>query len=145
MSLFRFLLRNLLYHWRGNVPVMLGVLVGGTVLTGALLVGDSLRGSLRERTLRRLGWVDQAMVVPRFFRAAALADEIQMAAGGRVSPTLLLQGTAGGGEGADRHYLCGVNVLGVDASFFSPQSPPAGFGTTDESGRPRVWIWLISC
>src|SRR5215472_799526 len=98
MSLFRFLLRNLLFHWRGNVPVMLGVLVGGTVLTGALLVGDSLRGSLRDRTLRRLGWVDQAMVVPRFFREA-LASDMRPAAGGRISPALLLVGTAGGGEG----------------------------------------------
>ncbi len=139
MSLFRLLLRNLLYHWRGNVPVMLGVLVGGTVLTGALLVGDSLRGSLRDRTLRRLGWVDQAMVVPRFFRAV-LAEEVQQAAGGRVSPALMLVGTAGGGEGADRHYLRGVNVLGFDASFFAPEKPPAGFGTSAENGRPRAWI-----
>src|SRR5436305_6799694 len=100
MSLFRFLLRNLLYHWRGNVPVLLGVLVGGTVLTGALLVGDSLRGSLRDRTLRRLAWVDQALVAPRFFRAS-LAGSLEQATGGRVSPAIMLQATAGGGEGAE--------------------------------------------
>jgi ABC-type antimicrobial peptide transport system permease subunit len=139
MSLLRFLLRNLLYHWRGNVPVLLGVLVGSTVLTGALLVGDSLQGSLRERALRRLGWVDQALVAPRFFRAA-LASALEKDAGGRISPALLLQATAGGGTGADRLYLRGVTVLGVDASFFLPGQPPTGFGTTDDAGLPRVWI-----
>ena len=45
MSLARLMLRNLLFHWRGNSAVFLGVVVGAAVLTGALLVGDSLRGS----------------------------------------------------------------------------------------------------
>ena len=39
----------------GNLAVLLGVAVGTAVLTGALLVGDSLRGSLRDRALRQLG------------------------------------------------------------------------------------------
>jgi ABC-type lipoprotein release transport system permease subunit len=138
MSFFRLLLRNLLFHWRGNVPVLLGVLVGSAVLTGALLVGDSLRGSLRDRTLRRLGWVDQALVAPRFFRAA-LAQSLEQA-GGRLSPALMLQATAGGGAGADRRYVRGVNVLGVEASFFAPAGPPKEFGTTDPSGKPRVLV-----
>ena len=57
MTLGRLLLRNLLFHWRGNSAVVLGVAVGTAVLTGALLVGDSLRGSLRELTLRSSnGW-----------------------------------------------------------------------------------------
>ena len=71
MTPFRLLLRNLLYHWRGNLAVFLGVVVGAAVLTGALLVGDSLRGSLRDLTLERLGWVDDALVGGRFFREKA--------------------------------------------------------------------------
>jgi ABC-type lipoprotein release transport system permease subunit len=140
MSTFRLVLRNLLYHWRGNVPVLLGVLVGSTVLTGALLVGDSLRGSLRERTLRRLGpRVDQALVAPRFFRAA-LAESLQKETGGQVHPALILQATAGAGEGANRHYLRGATVLGVDPSFFAPGRPPDDFATTDPSGLPGVLV-----
>lgn len=46
MTFGRLLLRNLRFHWRGNLAVLLGVAVGTAVLTGALLVGDSLRGSL---------------------------------------------------------------------------------------------------
>ncbi len=49
MTLKRLRLRNLLYHGRGNLAVFLGVVVGTAVLTGALLVGDSLRGSLPRK------------------------------------------------------------------------------------------------
>src|SRR3712207_6619187 len=88
MTFGRLLLRNLLYHWRGNLAVVLGVAVGTAVLTGALLVGDSLRGSLRDLALRQLEWVDHALVAGRFFRED-LAKEIQAE---RVAPALMLQG-----------------------------------------------------
>ena len=58
MTLAALVLRNLLYHLRGNIAVFVGVALGSAVLTGALLVGDSLRGSLRELTLDQLGWID---------------------------------------------------------------------------------------
>src|SRR5882757_10016394 len=67
--------RNLLYQWRGNLAVFLGIALGSAVLTGALLVGDSLRGSLKALTLDQLGWVEQAMLPNRFFRDK-LASEI---------------------------------------------------------------------
>ena len=53
MTLRQFLFRSLTFHRRGNLAVLLGVAVGAAVITGALLVGDSLRGSLRDRELRR--------------------------------------------------------------------------------------------
>ena len=96
MTPFRLLLRNLLYHWRGNLAVFLGVVVGTAVLTGALLVGDSLRGSLRDLTLRRLGWVDEALVGGRFFREEAGR---RTAGAGVISPAVLVRGTASVGRG----------------------------------------------
>jgi len=45
------------------------------VLTGALVVGDSMRSSLRRLTLERLGRIDELLVADRFFRAE-LADEL---------------------------------------------------------------------
>jgi ABC-type lipoprotein release transport system permease subunit len=95
MTLSRLLLQNLFYHWRGNLAVLLGVAVGTAVLTGALLVGDSLRGSLRDRTLEQLGWVDHALVGGRFIREE-LADQLNAE---RASPAILLQGSASVGSG----------------------------------------------
>jgi putative ABC transport system permease protein len=123
MTLKRLRLRNLLFHWRGNTAVFLGVVVGSAVLTGALLVGDSLRGSLRQRAVRQLGWVEQALIAPRFFRQGLAGDVAMSGAAERVCPALVLQGTivvrGKGGEGAIRRQLRGVTVLGVDAAFWS--------------------------
>ena len=63
------MLRGLIHHWRLNVAVALAAAVATAVLTGALMVGDSVRGSLRDLTLQRLGRVDEALVRDRFFDA----------------------------------------------------------------------------
>ena len=44
------------------------------VLTGALLVGDSVRGSLRSLSLDRLGKIDSLMIANRFFRTDLATD-----------------------------------------------------------------------
>ena len=124
MTLGRLLLRNVVFHWRGNLAVFLGVAVGATVLTGALFVGDSLRGSLREHSLRQLGWVDQALIANRFFR-----DGLDREIGGPPSaPVILLQGTvrkAGGPEPAGPRRSVKATVLGVGERFWGA-TPPVG-------------------
>src|SRR6516162_8158260 len=90
MTFGRLLRRNIFYHWRGNLAILLGVAVGTAVLTGALLVGDSLRGSLRALAQDQLGWVDHALVAGRFFRQD-LASELQA---DQFAPAIFLQGAA---------------------------------------------------
>ena len=74
MSPGAYLRRTLVHHWRTNLAVLLGVAAGTAVLTGALLVGDSVRGSLRQMTLDRLGRVDHVLSGPRFVRQHLVAD-----------------------------------------------------------------------
>jgi ABC-type antimicrobial peptide transport system permease subunit len=59
-------IRSLWYDRWINAAVMLGVLCTTAVLTGALLVGDSMRGSLKALTLDRLGNVDTILIAPAF-------------------------------------------------------------------------------
>jgi len=120
--------RNLAYHARGNFAVLLGVTVGSAVLTGALLVGDSLRGSLRERVERQLGGIDAAAFLPR----PIPADRIE-GLPGQVVPVLFLSGSLQGpGEPATAPYLGRVTVLGVDERF-----KPAGVSGIDWTGTER--------
>jgi ABC-type antimicrobial peptide transport system permease subunit len=63
----KLLIQTLLYHWRSHVAVLLCVAVGTSVLCGALLVGDSMRGSLRDITLDRLGGIDFGVSSDRLF------------------------------------------------------------------------------
>ncbi|HEV3079679.1 MAG TPA: FtsX-like permease family protein, partial [Gemmataceae bacterium] len=120
----RLLVRNLFYHWRGNGAVLLGVAVGTAVLTGALLVGDSLRGSLRDLALEQLGWVEYSLVGGRFIRKE-LASQLGAQ---EIAPVILLQGAASAtsGEATSSQVVrrAGhVNILGVDDRFWLDGSP----------------------
>jgi putative ABC transport system permease protein len=113
LTLPKLVARNLAYHWRGNLAVLLGVAVGSAVLTGALLVGDSLRGSLRARVERQLGGLDAVAILPRPLRAS-LADDLP----GKTAPVLLLPASLqASGDPANAPFLGRVTVLGVDRRF----------------------------
>lgn len=74
MSSWQFVLRGLAHHWRINLAVALGVAATTAVLVGALLVGDSVRGSLRSLTLDRLGKIDALLIAEHYFREQIVAD-----------------------------------------------------------------------
>jgi putative ABC transport system permease protein len=107
-------LRDLTGFWRLHLAVLLGAAVTATVLTGSLLVGDSMRESLRRLWLERLGDVELAMVAPRFFHAT-LADELERrlahagtgAAGGAGG-----RRPAAAAGGADRVTDAGIGMAG---------------------------------
>ncbi|HVK15195.1 MAG TPA: ABC transporter permease, partial [Gemmataceae bacterium] len=117
MTRTRLVAHSLLYHGRGHLAVALGAAVGAAVLAGALLVGDSLRGSLRARTERQLNGIEHALVADRFFREE-LAEELP----GRVQPVVLLQGTVRAGD----RRVGKVTVFGVDERFGLGDLTPTG-------------------
>src|SRR5437762_1779261 len=53
--------RSLRFHWRAHLGVVLGAAVGSAALIGALVVGDSVKQSLYDRAIARLGWIDVAL------------------------------------------------------------------------------------
>ncbi|MFO1003127.1 MAG: ABC transporter permease [Planctomycetaceae bacterium] len=73
--MFRFILSSIFYYRRSHLVVMLAVAVSTAVIGGALIVGDSVRASLRQMTLSRLGGITHVLHSPRFVREK-LADEI---------------------------------------------------------------------
>src|SRR5436190_7425144 len=113
-------LRGLTYYWRTNVAVVAGVATAVAVLAGALLVGDSVRGSLRDLVLQRLGRTDRVIVSSGFFREV-LADDLQAdetfkSSFAAIAPIIVVQGLAsdqGNGRRASR-----VLVYGVDERFW---------------------------
>lgn len=113
--------RNLAYYWRTNLAVVCGVAVAVAVLAGALLVGDSVRASLSDLFLERLGATEQVVTSAGFFREP-LAQEIQQderfAAGGfkDACPLVVLNGTIT--HEASRRWATGVQVYGVDERFW---------------------------
>lgn len=95
------------------------------VLTGALLVGDSVRGSLRDLAIERLGRIDFAVVSNALFRAD-LAGELARAPEFRetasldgASPAMLLVGSLQSDNGDGTKRAGDVAVVGVTDSFWS--------------------------
>jgi putative ABC transport system permease protein len=135
MSSLRLILASLIHYGRINLAVACGVAAGTAVLTGALLVGDSMRGSLRDLTLDGLGRIEHALVTEQFFRAE-LADEL--AADPQFQehfteavPAILLEASIkwqpdGSSEPV---RVGGVNVIACDERFWAlgsggPEKPP---------------------
>ncbi len=68
--------------------------VATAVLSGAMMVGDSVRQSLRELSLQRLGNIDYAIIATRFFDDS-LANRISAAAPDfELAPTAIVVGAA---------------------------------------------------
>ncbi len=101
---------SLKYYWRTNLAVVAGAAVAVAVLAGASMAGDSVRSSLRELVLKRLGKTGSVIAAQMFFREA-LAREFPGAC-----PLVTLDGVVTG-AGGRRAY--GVSVFGVDERFFA--------------------------
>ncbi len=141
MTACQYLFASLRHYRRSHAAVVLGVAVATAVLTGALVVGDSLRGSLRDLTLERLGRIDHALVAEQPFRAA-LTTELAQQPGfaehfGAAVPVLALPGSATAGSGNSTHRVSGVNLLGVTPEFWGLDPAP-----TNRGAIPSGEVWL---
>jgi putative ABC transport system permease protein len=101
--------RSLSWYWRTNLAVIGGVATAVAVLAGALLVGESVRASLRDLFLGRLGRTDHVLSSTGFFREQ-LATEL----GG--CPVIVLDGLLT--HQTSRRRASGIEVYGVDERFW---------------------------
>jgi putative ABC transport system permease protein len=120
MTFWTLIWRSLRYHVRAHFGVVLGAAVGTAALTGALLVGDSVRETLRRRALERLGTFEYALAPADRLFEASLAKRLATGPAvktGSIQSVLMLPAVLTAREGAARANQ--TLVLGVDASFFS--------------------------
>jgi putative ABC transport system permease protein len=114
--------RSLSYYWRTNLAVILGVGTAVAVLSGALLVGDSVRASLRDLVLLRLGKTEAVVTSVPFFR-----EQLATEAAGAV-PLIVMEGVVT--HEKDGRRASKIAVYGVDERFFQfnaySQQPPSG-------------------
>ncbi len=116
MNLSTLIARSATYHWRTNIAVMLGVASAVAVLAGALIVGDSVRGSLRDIALGRLGQTDQVLSSMGFFREE-LSNDVRTALGARATAPLIVADAFVTLESSGRR-ASKVIVYGVDERFW---------------------------
>ena len=97
------------YFWQIHLTVALCTAVATGVLAGALIVGDSVRGSLRSLTTERLGTIQHVLLADHFFQPDLLDRQ-------NTVPAILLNGTAVAPQTQTRASK--VNIFGVSESFF---------------------------
>ena len=132
MSFARLVFASLWFHRRTHLAVLLGVAAGAAVIGGALIVGDSVRASLRDLTLRRLGEVDLALSGGRFVTdgfVERLSTSSPQADGSAVAetpddeprvvaPALALRAGVTAGEEANVRRVGGVNLFAGDGRLW---------------------------
>ena len=138
--------RNLAHYWRTNIAVVLGVATAVAVLAGALVVGDSVRASLRDLVLNRLGKTDTVISAANFFREK-LSDDLAQGETWSLCPLIAFEGMViheSSGRRASR-----VQVYGVDGRFWrfhgirAPELPAMSAALADELGsRPGDTVLL---
>lgn len=121
MQITRLLKNSLAYYWQTNLVVVLGVAIAVSVLAGALLIGESVRGSLRDLSSRRLGQTDDLISSAGFFReqlAVDLEQPGQVGANniGVTCPLIALEGVVI--HEPSKRRAGEVKVYGVDDRFW---------------------------
>jgi ABC-type antimicrobial peptide transport system permease subunit len=132
MTTTKLILNSLRHHARLHLGALLGAAVGGAILIGALLVGDSVCESLKRMALLRLGNTQAVLLSnDRLFRAE-LADDLEKDLGRPTAPVLIFLGTASTDGGEARANQ--VQILGIDDRFHHK------FAYPENSGRD-VPVW----
>jgi len=116
MTFWMLIRRSLRFHARAHLGVVLGAAIGSAALIGALVVGDSVRGSLRQRALERIGrtqhlWEGR----DRFLFRHISAWEAQ--SGRSCAWALHLPAIASARQGETRANQ--VNLYGVEPTFWA--------------------------
>lgn len=135
MTLFRIIQRDLVFYWKRHIPTALLAAVCCAVLTGAMLVGDSVQFSLRQLNRLRLGSIKYAMTAGDYFFRQELADALAGQTGIPTAPLLAVRGVLESAEGSVR--ISSVNIYGVDQRFWKlALVPPA------EAAIPDGAAWV---
>lgn len=126
---------SLRYYAGTNALVVLGVAVAVAVLAGALLVGESVRESLRQLALGRLGQTDAVVTAPTFFRTLLANDIAAHSPAISVAPLIVAGGAVTHDE--SKRSAGRVAVYGVKDSFGQFHGIPSR-GVAGEAVFPEI-------
>ena len=142
MNAWKFLSRSLAYYARSHFGTLMGACIASAVLTGALMVGDSVRGSLPNGH-GAVGKVDTAIVGNDRLFQEDLAQRMQDPTFAKVSPALQLPAVSalqGGDYRSNQSWL-----FGVKNTFWDMATDP-DLGLHPSPGEVALGVaWRSNC
>ncbi|MBV5315855.1 MAG: ABC transporter permease [Prolixibacteraceae bacterium] len=115
MSIYKLILKSVWFYRRLNLTIILGIALSTAILVGALIIGDSVKYSLQQITVQRLGKTSQVITAgERLFRTQ-LANELAEKTGIETAALLRANGF-GVIDGGDLR-INQLAVWGVDATI----------------------------
>ncbi len=143
MSIVSLVLHSLQFYWRTTLGVFAGATLASAILIGALAVGDSVRYTLEQQALARVGRVQLALSAPdRFFRED-LATSLMNDLATPVAPLLVIRGTVSKPDGT--RLAANVQIVGVNDRFWQLGSDKdlfAGAGAGDAAANEQLALQL---
>ncbi len=136
--------RSLKHHWRLHIAVGFGVAVALSILTGSLIVGDSVKATLKTIANDKIGNFEYVIAGERFFTrdiASTLWNSEQYPEGFQEPiACLMVDGSVAVENEGQKGALAGeVTVVGTDSTFFSRGFPDYDFGSMEIASN-KAWI-----
>lgn len=123
------ILQSARHYWKSHLGLLFGAFLASAILSGSLVVGDSVRASLRKAAAQRLGKIQFGMLGgDRWF-----TEDLARKDG--AAPVVILNASVSESSGKAR--VNAVQVLGVDADFW--KLSPSGrqvFAEKSEKASP---------
>ncbi|MFN8205997.1 MAG: FtsX-like permease family protein [Bacteroidales bacterium] len=116
MNSWRFILRSLTWYRKQHLAIAGGTLLATMVITGALIIGDSVRYSLSQLAYSRLGNARYFVSTGGRLLRDTLATDLSEQLDAPAASLLLLQGITINQESGERKSQ--VQVIGMDSCFW---------------------------
>lgn len=120
------LLRRSLWHYRyAHTAAVMAAMLCAAILTGVLMVGDTVKAGLKRITALRLGRIHYSLLSDQYPFQDSLAARIQQHTGLDTTAVLMTDGMIEKPDGTQR--INRIRILGVDDSFFLLANEPTSF------------------
>ncbi len=117
MNLRKLITRSFFHYLRANIMAAGGLAVATAVITGAFIIGDSLRHSLERAVIMRLGNITHSVTAGERLFTMETGKRFEEEGGMPVSVGLVAEGMAVAVGGTER--INNIQVLGIDGNFGS--------------------------
>ncbi len=120
-------LRSFFFYRRAHALVLVGVMLAAAILVGAMLVGDSVKFSLNQSALLRLGKIQCSLETRGRFFLADLSQRLGSEMGSIITPALLFNGMAltQALPGIEPRQINNIQIMGVNHDFWELATGPA--------------------